>query len=87
MNDSLLKDAVVSAPQRPSSVARPSQSTAPSWPKTPRVRPGMSPSMKGSLLFLGGVVVVSGGILFLMTQMHGKSFSKRRAPIDIRAIR
>lgn len=43
--------------------------------------------MKGSLLFIGGVVAVSGGILFLMTQMHGKSFSKRMAPIDIQAIR
>lgn len=87
MNNSLLKDPVVTAPKRPSSVARSSQSAAPFRPAAPRARSGMSPSMKGSLLFIGGVVAVSGGILFLMTQMHGKSFSKRMAPIDIQAIR
>ncbi len=87
MNESLLTppDVSVSMPRRVAVPATPSASPR----KAPTARrAARGAAWKGSIFFIVGIVILSGGILFLMTQMRGgKSIGKRLMPVDIEAIR
>ena len=88
MNKSMLTppDVSVSKPRR---VVAPASSGAPTMRKvTPVRRAARGADWKGTILLIGGIVILSGGLLFLIAQMRGgKSLGRWMGPVDIESMR